>query len=283
MGFFSSIFGSKPKIPAFEGIDIDDMIRRAIQGNIDVTDRAGVMTRGAWEQDQGLIETALARAIPGYQSMITGQRDIVSDFMSGKVPGDVADQIADRAAARGISTGTKGSQSVGFRELRNLGLTSLDMKSRGMSMAQSFIGQQWATMAKPQSAVSMFMTPAQRLAHSTSERSMKFQRDLMSAKVAAAPSPVAKGLFDIGMTAVGAAGGFGAVGSAIGGFLGGMGGGGGGPYTGATPTGLNPYTTGSAPGPWAMGMAPPAAPVYGPQNSSISGLNPTTGIPWRFN
>lgn len=259
MGFFSSIFGKKMKVPEFKGVDIDDMIRRAIQGNIDVTDQAGVMTRGAWEQDQGLIETALARAIPGYKSMITGQRDIVSDFMSGRVPGDVADQISDRAAARGISTGTKGSQSVGFRELRNLGLTSLDMKSRGMSMAQSFIAQQVATMAKPQSVVSMFMSPAQRLAHATSERNEEWNRDAMAAKVAAGPSPVAAGLFNFGMQAVGMA-----MGAPPGMAP---------QVPGATPTGRDAYTAGSAPGPWASGMAPAAAPVYGPQNSSFYDTN----------
>ena len=238
MGFLSKLFGKKPTVPGFVGIDIDEQQRKAIAGNRAATKDAGALALQQQEADQAALEQGLRRAIPGYEGLVTGQRDVISDLLAGKVSGDVADRLRDRAAARGIATGTQGSQALDFSELRNYGLTSMDLQQRGLGAAQNYITQQYNTgMARPMSVTSMFMSPAARLAHESSERSMKFQRDFAAAKIAAAPDPRFVGVGKIASAAAGgwmaAAGGkWGDAGAAIFGnkWPGGGGGGGGGGF-----------------------------------------------------
>jgi hypothetical protein len=58
-------------------------------------------------------------------------------------------------------------------------------------------------MAKPMSVTSMFTSPQERLAHESSERSMKFQRDWLQAKTAAAPDPRYVGVGKMAASALG--------------------------------------------------------------------------------
>lgn len=199
MGLLSKLFGAKVKVPKFVKVDIDEEQPKSIEGNLAVTALAGKLALQQQGADQDALEQGLKRAIPGYEGLVTGQRDVIGDLLSGKVNADVADRLRDRAAARGIATGTQGSQAIDFSELKNYGLTSMDLQQRGLAAAERLVGQQYNYgMAKPMSVTSMFMSPQARLAHETSERSMLFQRDLMQAKMDAAPDPryvgVAKGV-----------------------------------------------------------------------------------------
>lgn len=204
MGLLSKLFGKKVNVPAFVGVDIDKEQEGAIDANTRVVGKAKSLALAQQSADQEALEQGLRRAISGYDSLVGSQRNVVDDFLGGRVPGDVADKIADRAAARGIRTGTTGSQAVKFDELRNYGLTSLDMKQRGLGMARDFITQQVGTaMAKPMSVTSMFFSPTQRLAHKTQERDTKWTRDYAAAKMAAAPDPRFSGLLNTGMQAAG--------------------------------------------------------------------------------
>ena len=278
-GLLSSIFGKKPKVPEFKPVSMDEQQVSSIAGNLAALPKAKELATGQQAADQAALEQGLIRAIPGYEGLVTGQRDVAADFLAARVPVDVANRIADAAAAQGLASGTVGSRASKYAGLRNLGLTSLDMQTRGVGMARDLIAQQSTYgMAKPISVASMFFTPQQRLAHATSERSMQFQRDWLSAKTAAAPSPVVAGLRDMTMFGVGMAGGYGAfaagaaknVGAAAGfmgglpGRIGGLFGGGGGGVAPAQPNpfmlggqhGLNPFV---APGQWMQPLAPPVA------------------------
>ena len=164
-----------------------------------MTGEAGKLALQQQEADQDALEQGLKRSIYGYKGLVTGEREVIGDMLAGKVNTDVAERLRDYNAARGIATGTQGSQAIDFSELRNYGVTSMQQQEKGLVAAQNWKSWQ-ATygMAKPMSVTSMFMSPQSRLAHETSERSMLWQRDLMQAKMDAAPDPrfvgVAKGL-----------------------------------------------------------------------------------------
>ena len=246
MGILSKLFGKKVKIPEFVKIDADEQQGSAISSNRKYVGEAAKLALEQQEADQSALEQGLKQAIPNYDGLVGGQRDVIDDFLGGRVPKDVADKMADRAAARGIDTGTQGSQAASFNELRNYGLTSLDMKREGVGMAQNFVAQQSAYgMAKPMSVTSMFFSPQQRLSHETSERNLKFQRDMAANKMAAAPDPRWVGVAGIAATAAGAAFG-GPAGAQMGASM--FGGGGGGGFQnlatswGNSPAGLPPVT-----------------------------------------
>lgn len=221
MGLLGKLFGKKPKVPEFVGVDMTEQQRQAIAGNRAIVGDAGKLALEQQEADQAALLQGLKRAIPGYEGLVGGQREIIEDMLAGRVSQDVADRMADRAAARGISTGMSGSQALDFRELRNYGLTSMQQQEKGLAAAGSYISQQRLSLAPPMSVTSMFMSPAARLAHAASERSMKFQRDMFQAKIDAAPDPRFVGVAKIAASALGGFGGLaGAAGSALGAGLG---------------------------------------------------------------
>ena len=257
MGFLSKLFGKKVKVPEFVKIDADEQQGAAISGNRKYVGEAAKLALEQQAADQAALEQGLKQAIPNYDGLVGGQRDIIDDFLAGSVPKDVADKMADRAAARGIDTGTQGSQAASFNELRNYGITSLDMKREGVGMAQNYIAQQSAYgMAKPMSVTSMFFSPQQRLAHETSERNLKFQRDMAAEKMAAAPDPRWTGVAGIAATAAGAAFG-GPMGAQVGASM--FGGGGGGNFQNL-PTSWGGSQTSQVPVTYIPGQ--PAAPAF---------------------
>ena len=260
MGFLSKLFGKKVKVPEFVKIDADEQQGSAIAGNRKYVGEAAKLALEQQAADQAALEQGLKQAIPNYDGLVGGQRDIIDDFLAGSVPKDVADKMADRAAARGIDTGTQGSQAASFNELRNYGITSLDMKREGVGMAQNYIAQQSAYgMAKPMSVTSMFFSPQQRLAHETSERNLKFQRDMSQAKMDAAPDPRYVGVAKIAATAAGATFG-GPAGAQMGASMFGGGGGGGGGNFQNLPTSWGGSQTSQVPVTYIPGQ--PAAPAF---------------------
>ncbi len=52
----------------------------------------------------------------------------LSSDLAGQVPADVQNLLEQQSAEYGVGSGTQGSQFQGYRGLRNLGLTSLDMR-----------------------------------------------------------------------------------------------------------------------------------------------------------
>ena len=204
MGILSSIFGKRPVVPPFDPISIDEQQTGAIEGNINAVGKAAELARLQQEADQENLLGGIRAAFPGYDDYVSGTTDVIQQLMSGEVPEQVRRQIQNQRAAMGVSTGTSGSQRLEFSTARDLGLTSLDLTMKGLQTGSQFFQQQRAgAVAAPMSVTSMFQSPAARLAHATSERSMRFQRDYAANKVAASPSPVASSLFNIGMAMVG--------------------------------------------------------------------------------
>lgn len=155
-----------PKAAPFEKVDPQAEQRRAIDGNLAVSDdieqllsRANSFTQ---EQATGLME----KAVPGY-AKIAGKFMEQADGMLTdpySVPKDVGDNLTRIAAERGISTGIRG-QAGDFSLLRDFGVNSLQYGNARISQAQSIL-QTIAGLAprvNPMSPVSFYVTPGQQI------------------------------------------------------------------------------------------------------------------------
>ena len=219
MGFLSKIFGKKPKVPDFVPVDYDKEYDAAADYNEKNIGRFGGISRKAQEQDQQALTQGLRSAIPNYDELLAAEFDITSSLLRGELSKREQDRLRDRRAALGLSTGTQDSDLTQYSYARDLGLAERDLINQGMAYADNRIRRQSAFVAQPVSVTSMFQSPQQRIAQKMSERDSKFNRDYAANKVAAAPSPVASGLFNVGMAALGGAFGGGA-GAGAGGILG---------------------------------------------------------------
>ena len=90
MGFLSSIFGKKPKVPPFEPVDIDDEQGKAVDANLGVVDRAGQLSRAAQAADQSALMQGIRSAIPIYDELLSSEYDITKRMLSG----EMADELS---------------------------------------------------------------------------------------------------------------------------------------------------------------------------------------------
>ena len=297
MGFLSKIFGKKPKVPEFTPVDYDKEYDATMDYNEKNIERFGGISRKAQEQDQQALTQGLRSAIPNYDELLASEFDITSSLLRGELSKREQDRLRDRRAALGLSSGTQDADLTQYSYARDLGLAERDLINQGMAYADNRIRRQSAFVAQPVSVTSMFQSPQQRIAQKMSERDSKFNRDFAANKIAAAPDPRWVGMTKVAMAAAGGVAG-GMAGASMGASLGssitgsgggggnmmsnllfmkamgGFGGGGGGSgtsFSGANSTGLNPYSAGSAMGPWAQGYAP-AEGFIGPRNN-IGGIS----------
>jgi len=222
MGFLSSIFGKKPKVPDFVPVDYDkeyDASTDYNQANIGKWTRLALDAQAA---DQKSLNQGLRSAIPNYDELLSSEYDITKRMLSGEMADELSakftqgdkDRMRDRRAARGLSTGQQDSDYTDYQYARDLGITEyelskenknlqLQLLGQGMSQLDNRVRRQSAFMAQPVSVTSMFQSPQQRIQQKMSERDSKFKRDYAQAKVDAAPDPVAVGLTKVAAAAIG--------------------------------------------------------------------------------
>jgi hypothetical protein len=217
---------TRPKVPKFTPIDVTGEQREAIAGNISnlpEAARLGAETNKA-TTDQYL--TMLERIIPGFSQLNSKAIGNIKSLLSGELPSDVENRIGRYAAERGIVRGTGGnSEFEQYAQLRDLGLTSLEMTDRGLDAASRWMAT--TTGRAPfMDFTSMFITPQQRIQTQQWNKSMQWNRDWLRNQIAALPNQyqeAAAGFFDnieeIGQSVLS---------SYAGGAMGGGGGGGGG-------------------------------------------------------
>jgi len=249
MGFLSKIFGSKVKVPEFKEIDPDAEIQKAFDSIQEQLPEAQRITKDIGEADADTALAVLERIAPGTQQVIQQQVSNLQAGLRGELPADVRNLIIDRSAIQSQFGGYSGSQAAGYNQLRNLGLTSLDVIDRASNQAAQAL-QQYSSMVPRTSVSSMFMSPSDRIAFAQGERNQQFQRDMAAAQERAKADPVTKGMAQVAAKVAGSA-----IGAAVGGPAGaqmgsqmggsmfdGGGGGGGIPFrSGYTPY-RSPYT-----------------------------------------
>lgn len=229
--------GTKPVIP--EAIKVSPNTMNAEQ----LANVATLMPRikdlaaqyGKFETNQLL--KSWEKMLPGFSGMTGQATGLASSYMKGEIPSDVVNAIKDATAAASRSTGTAGSSFSFANNTRSLGLTSLDLTTKGANLYQNLAG-----MFMPYAPLRGFaqsqigsITPLsvnQRASMEQWNAQQAFNRQMMENIKDAMPSPQDQAwssgmdeLFGQLGTALGALGGMGGLGSIGGMGLGAAGGG----------------------------------------------------------
>lgn len=177
----AGLLEGKPTIPAFNQIDLGTSQQKAIKNNISALPGAEELATQTDQFGLDQVEKMLSQTIPGYDAIKAGVSGDIASMVSGEIPKDVSSAVESSDAARAIGGGFAGSGTARNLVARDLGLTSLDLTSKGIGAASAWL----TTMAKINepgqlNLSSMFITPGQQQAADVEERDSKFQHDYVS-------------------------------------------------------------------------------------------------------
>lgn len=178
LGLIGGLIQKRPDVPEFKPVDAQAEQRKAISGNQsalpDAMKLAGDVN--AFNQDQLL--SALRKSIPNFDALQKRGSQIVEDFTAPGIPKDIQDLIQRRSAAKSLGGGYGGSEAAKNLELRDLGLTGLELAGKKMAALESWIGFARQNATSPMMDVSsMFIAPQQQIGLAVSERDKQFNRD----------------------------------------------------------------------------------------------------------
>ena len=187
MGIFSGLFGAAasaivgtPDMPGFVQIDPAQEQKKAISGNLESMPKLEELGSKVNTFNQQQIEHMLSSSIPMYDRMKGEISGNIDSMLRGEIPTDVSETVLRSDAARSLGLGVGGSGTGMGRNLvaRDLGLTSLDLTTKGISSAEDWM-KTMASIEQPGmfNVSSMFLTPQQTMAQDTEERNAKFQHD----------------------------------------------------------------------------------------------------------
>jgi len=192
-GLLSS--GKKPVVPAFNPVNLDTEQQKAIAGNQKNFAAAGDLATQTNTFNQSELSRMLRAAIPNYDALVGKQGEVVGSMLSGQLSPDVIAQIQRNAAERAGSGGYGNTAMSRNLEARDLGLTSLQLQTQGLSAAERWM-QSTKQLAVPgqMDVASMFLSPSQRVAATVANNTGQYNRDLYANTVAAAPDPTMKAI-----------------------------------------------------------------------------------------
>lgn len=151
--------GSKPSKPEFQTPKLTELslpelrtaLTKFMEQEEDFQGIQDVLTSSASKKID-----ALETIQPGYKAGLGKAQQVADSYASGLMPDDVAGKISRSAAFKGLNTGLQGSSRQGV-EARDLGLTSIDLQSRGLAMQGALRGE--ANQMMPLQAMNLAFTP----------------------------------------------------------------------------------------------------------------------------
>lgn len=181
MGVFSLIGGliqKRPDVPEFQKVNAQGEQQKAIEGNIAAFDSASQLANKVNSLNQEQLMSQLRASTPRYDELMKRGSDIVAEFSAPGIPKDLQGLIQRKSAAKALSGGYAGSQAATNLELRDLGLTGLELAGKRMSAIESWLGfARQAATAPTMDVTSMFLSPQQQIGLAVSERDKQFNRD----------------------------------------------------------------------------------------------------------
>jgi hypothetical protein len=189
---------TRPKVPTFTPIDVDEEQRLAIKGNQSNLQDAAQLAADTNEELATQWNAQLERMMPGYGAMLAKGTENIMASLAGYLPPGVEDYLQRQAAQRGVARGTSGSEFDRMGLVRDLGLTSLQITDRALGSSAQWL--QAATNRTPFMDFSqMFVSPMQRVGITQWNKAMKWNRDWLHNQIRAMPNQyqeAAAGFFD---------------------------------------------------------------------------------------
>jgi len=187
--FLQKDFGKKVEVPDWQAIDPTQNQKDTVTGNLQTLPGAEKLATAVNTFNLKELERMFGLS----QDTLKKIGANIGDMAKGIVPKDVQDQIAGSAAARALAGGYSGTGMHGNLVARDLGLTSLDLKTKGMDSATRWMA---ASSANSFNVTSMFLSPEQRYGQADNERNLKFKHAYLKAQIEAMPDPGVRGIMD---------------------------------------------------------------------------------------
>ena len=158
--FAGNLMKKRVAVPAFVPVNAQQQQMKAIQGNAEAMPELEKLGTSVNQYNQGELLDALRNAIPNYDKIAANAGKLVEDYTAPGIPKDIQDLIRRKSAARATEGGYAGSQAATNLELRNLGLTGLELANKKLGAAESWLGFARQNLVAPQFDVTkMFLTP----------------------------------------------------------------------------------------------------------------------------
>ena len=171
MGLIGGLIQKRPNVPEFKPVDAQAEQIKAISGNQAALAKASELASGVNSANQDALLESLKKAIPGYEKISANASKLVEDYTAPGIPKDIQDLIRRKSTARALEGGFGGSQAATNLELRNLGLTGLELAGKKLGAAESWLGFARQNIMAPQFDVSsMFLSPQQQISLAVGER-----------------------------------------------------------------------------------------------------------------
>lgn len=175
MGLFAEFWSGTPKTPPFVPVDVQKEQQKAIAGNLSALDGAMEVGSAVNEYNQAELDKMYAKAFGGYYDSI--KKSIgknTASMAAGEIPDDVSEAVMRGAAGRSLYGGYGGTGMGRNLTARDLGLTSLDLMTKGLDSATKWMA---ASKSPTFDVTSMFVRPEFQAQFAAEERNSKFQRD----------------------------------------------------------------------------------------------------------
>lgn len=189
-------FGSKVVVPKLPGMG--DILKSGTEANMAALPGIKEWVGNINSFNQAEVSKMLEQVLPGIGGGLASATANAAALARGEIPGDVQSAVVNSAAARSLRGGYGGTGMSRNLVSRDLGITSLAATEAGQNRLQA-IGGFARAMFPVFDFSTAFFNPSQMLDYTYS----KFQRDLLQAKVDAAPDPVARGRADQEMALMG--------------------------------------------------------------------------------
>jgi len=178
---FTNLIGGKPTIPQWNPVTLQQSQQQAVNENIAQLPKLEKLTSQIDQFGADEIQKLLEQAIPGYTKIVGQESKNITSLLEGQIPTDVTNAIQDSDVAQSLTGGFGGTGLAGNRVARDLGLTSLQLTSQGLSSAESWIAQMNAITSPSRfNMASMFVTPQQQFEDTFRNNEAQFQRDYAS-------------------------------------------------------------------------------------------------------
>jgi hypothetical protein len=196
LGIFSTLIEgamgaipTKPDVPSQPFVNPGDVQQSITQGNQAVL--GDLQSLGREVDAYQLQQRAKALGtIPGYANITEGGSNLLQSQLAGQLSPDVASAVGRRSNARSVAGGYGGSGMADFADLRNYGLTSMDVQRQGQAAAPGWLGTLANLQLPPEFNVqSGFVTPAQGLAVQQFNEESRYGQQWLQNQLDSLPDP----------------------------------------------------------------------------------------------
>jgi hypothetical protein len=207
----SDVFGAKPAVAPYTPTIFSEEQLKSLTENLAAMPKISELGTQYYDYMSGAME----RAIPGFADILKEGGTLTAKMestagqeLAGQIPQDVVDQVQRSSAYQSLLSGTGGSPMASANLARNLGLTSLDLIGAGANL-QGQAGnaaQQWSGLAARNimNPAAFFISPQEQAAQTMQNNLYTQATQQLANNLAAAPSPVAKGVSDTIINLLGA-------------------------------------------------------------------------------